>query len=124
MLRRVVIGVAMACLMSGAAYAVDEEMVDNECTRAAQRGRGGRAEQDRRQCLERGRRREGQPDARQADALCTEGKFKDASAALGTSQRDGRQEIAALPKDGTACRPPRYQRASTRIAQAPPVALP
>jgi len=33
MLRRVVIGVAIACLMGGAAYAVDEDpAVDNECT--------------------------------------------------------------------------------------------
>jgi hypothetical protein len=32
MLRRVVIGVAMACLMGGTAYAVDEETGDNQCT--------------------------------------------------------------------------------------------
>ncbi len=32
MLRRVVIGAAMACLMGGTAYAVDEDAVDNQCT--------------------------------------------------------------------------------------------
>ncbi len=32
MLRRVAIGLAMACLMGGTAYAADEEAVDNECT--------------------------------------------------------------------------------------------
>ena len=32
MLRRVVIGVAMLCLMGGTAYAIDEEPADNECS--------------------------------------------------------------------------------------------
>jgi len=32
MLRRVVIGAAMACLMGGTAYAVDEEPTDTACS--------------------------------------------------------------------------------------------
>ena len=84
MLRRVVIGAAMACLMGGAAYAVDEEPVDNECTQqltateeAVQNKIDANALSD--------------TDADkvnelldEADALCTEGKFAEASATLAT----------------------------------------
>lgn len=84
MLRRVVIGVAMACLMGGTAYAVDEDAVDNECTQqltateeAVQNKIDANALSD--------------ADADkvnelldEADALCTEGKFAEASATLAT----------------------------------------
>ena len=84
MLRRVVTGVAIACLMGGAAYAVDEEAVDNECT--AQLTSAEETVHDR---IESNALSEADADKvnellDQADALCTEGKFAEASAALAT----------------------------------------
>jgi hypothetical protein len=84
MLRRVVIGAAMACLMNGAAYAVDEEEVDNECTQqlaateeAVQNKIDANALSD-----EESEKINQMLD--EADALCTEGKFPEASATLDT----------------------------------------
>ena len=84
MLRRVVIGVAIACLMTGAAYAVDEEAVDNECT--AQLTSVEETVHDK---VESNALSEADADKvnellDQADALCTEGKFAEASATLAT----------------------------------------
>jgi hypothetical protein len=85
MLRRVVIGVAIACLMGGPAYAVDEEAaVDNECT--AQLTSAEETVHDR---IESNALSEADADKvnellDQADALCTEGKFAEASATLAT----------------------------------------
>ena len=84
MLRRVVTGVAIACLMGGAAYAVDEEPVDNECT--AQLTSAEETVHDR---IESNALSEADADKvnellDQADALCTEGKIDEATATLAT----------------------------------------
>ena len=85
MLRRVVIGVAMACLMDGAAYAQDEEPAgDNECT--AQLTAVEETVHDK---IESNALSEADADKvnellDEADALCTEGKFTEASATLAT----------------------------------------
>ena len=84
MLRRVVIGVAMTCLMGGAAYAGDEGAVDNECTEQLTT-----AEETVHDRIESNALSEADADKvnellDQADALCTEGKFAEASATLAT----------------------------------------
>jgi hypothetical protein len=84
MLRRVVIGVAMASLMGGAAYAVDEDAGDNECT--AQLASVEETVHDK---IESNALSEADADKvnellDEADALCTEGKFPEASATLAT----------------------------------------
>jgi soluble cytochrome b562 len=84
MLRRVVIGVAIACLTCGAAYAVDEDAVDNECT--AQLTSVEETVHDK---IESNALNEADADKinellDQADALCTEGKFAEATATLAT----------------------------------------
>jgi hypothetical protein len=84
MLRRVVIGVAMASLMGGAAYAVDEDAGDNECT--AQLTSVEETVHDK---IESNALSEADADKvnellDEADALCTEGKFPEASATLAT----------------------------------------
>ena len=84
MLRRVVIGVAMACLMGGTAYAVDEEAVDNECTEqltAAEEAVHNKIDAN---ALSEADAEKVNELLDQADALCTEGKFQDASATLAT----------------------------------------
>ena len=87
MLRRVVIGVAMASLMGGAAYAVDEDAGDNECT--AQLTSVEETVHDK---IESNALSEADADKvnellDEADALCTEGKFPEASATLATVSR-------------------------------------
>ena len=84
MLRRVVIGVAMASLMGGAAYAVDEDAGDNECT--AQLTSVEETVHDK---IESNALSEADADKvnellDEADALCTEGKYPEASATLAT----------------------------------------
>jgi hypothetical protein len=78
------IGVAMACLMGGTAYAVDEEAVDNECTQQLTT-----TEETVHDRIESNALSEADADKvnellDQADALCTEGKFTEASATLAT----------------------------------------
>lgn len=85
--RRVVIGVAIACLMGGAAYAADENEgagEDNQCT--AQLTTVEETVHDR---IEANSLNEADAEKinellDQADALCTEGKFTEASATLAT----------------------------------------
>ena len=82
MLRRVAIGVALACILGGTAYAVDED-VDNECTEREPSA----AEEAVQNKLDANALNEADAEKvnellDQADALCTEGNFKDASAAL------------------------------------------
>ena len=84
MLRRVVIGVAMACLMGRAAYAVDEGQVDNECTQQLTV-----AEEAVQNKIDANALSDADADKvnellDEADALCTEGKFAEASATLAT----------------------------------------
>ncbi len=88
MLRRVVIGAAVACLVSGAAYAVDEgtegDTGDNECTQqlaateeavASKQDAAPMSDEDFAKINEL---------LDQADAQCTEGNLKDATATLAT----------------------------------------
>ncbi len=82
MLRGVVIGVAMACLMGGAAYAVDEEPADNECS--DQVAATDEAVQSKVDSMSEADAEKVNQLLDQADALCTEGKFQDASATLAT----------------------------------------
>ena len=85
MLRRVVIGVAMASLMGGAAYAVDEDAgEDNECTQQLTA-----TEEVVQNKIDANALSEADADKvnellDEADALCTEGKFPEASATLAT----------------------------------------
>ena len=84
MLRRVVIGVAMTCLMGGAAYAVDDEAVDNECTQqltAAEEAVQNKIDAN---ALNEADAEKVNELLDQADAQCTEGKFAEASAILAT----------------------------------------
>jgi hypothetical protein len=84
MLRRVVIGVAMACLMSGAAYAQDEEPADNACSdQVAAADEAVQSKVDANALSEADAEKANQL-LDQADAFCTEGKFQDASATLET----------------------------------------
>ena len=84
MLRRVVIGDAMACLMGGAAYAVDEEPADNACSdQVAAADEAVQSKIDANALSEADAEKVNQL-LDQADALCTEGKFQDATATLET----------------------------------------
>ena len=83
MLRRVVIGASLACLMGGAAYAVDEPAEgDDQCTQqlaAAEEAVQNKIDAN---ALNEADAEKVNELLDQADALCTEGNFKDASAAL------------------------------------------
>jgi soluble cytochrome b562 len=81
MLRRVAIGVALACIMGGTAYAVDED-VDNECTRQLSAAEEAVQNKIDANALNDDEAEKVNELLDQADALCTEGNFKDASAAL------------------------------------------
>jgi hypothetical protein len=84
MLRRVVIGVAMACLMSGAAYAQDEEPADNACSdQVAAADEAVQSKVDANALSEADAEKANQL-LDQADAFCTEGNLKDARATLDT----------------------------------------
>jgi hypothetical protein len=85
MLRRVVTGVAIACLMGGVAYAQEEEPVpDSEC--AQQLTTAQEAVQDKvdANALSEADQEKIYALLDEADALCTEGKSDEASATLGT----------------------------------------
>lgn len=84
MLRRVVIGAAMTCLMGGTAYAVDEEPVDNQCTEQLTT-----VEETVHDKLEANALSDADVDKVNelldlADALCTEGKIAEATSTLAT----------------------------------------
>jgi soluble cytochrome b562 len=81
MLRRVAIGVALACIVGGTAYAVDED-VDNECTRQLSAAEEAVQNKIDANALNDDEAEKVNQLLDQADALCTEGNFKDASAAL------------------------------------------
>jgi len=84
MLKRVVIGVVMVCLMGGAAYAVDEEPADNECSdQVASTDEAVQTKIDANALSDADQQKVNQL-LDEADALCTEGKFQDASAKLAT----------------------------------------
>ncbi len=84
MLRRAVIGVAMACLMGGTAYAVDEEPTDTACSDQVTA-----ADEAIQSKIDANTLSEDEADKLnrlldEADALCTQGKFQEASAKLAT----------------------------------------
>jgi hypothetical protein len=84
MLRRAVIGVAMACLMGGTAYAVDEEPTDTACSDQVTA-----ADEAIQSKIDANALSEDEADKLnrlldEADALCTQGKFQEASAKLAT----------------------------------------
>jgi len=81
MLRRVAIGAALACILGGTAYAVDEN-VDNECTEQLSAAEEAVQNQIDANALSDDEAEQVNQLLDQADALCTEGNFKDASAAL------------------------------------------
>ncbi|MGA8691745.1 MAG: hypothetical protein ACLQF1_16565 [Methyloceanibacter sp.] len=85
MLRRVVIGAALACLMGGAAYAVDEPAEgDDQCTQQLA------AAEEAVESKQEAKPMSDEDFAKvnelldQADAQCTEGNLKDATATLAT----------------------------------------
>ena len=84
MLRRLVTGVAIVCLMGGAAYAQGEEPVDSAC--AQQLTTAQEAVQDRvdNNALSEADQEKIYALMDEADALCTEGKSDEAIATLGT----------------------------------------
>ena len=82
MLRRVVIGVAMLCLMGGTAYAIDEEPADNECSdQVASIDEAVQTKIDANALSDADQQKVNQL-LDEADALCTEGKFEEASAKI------------------------------------------
>ena len=84
MLRRAVLGVAVLCLMGGAAYAQDETEGDNECTQqltAAEETVHDKIESN---ALSEADAEKVNELLDEADALCTGGKFPEASATLAT----------------------------------------
>ena len=84
MLRRVVIGIAMACLMGGVAYAQDEPPVDNECTQKLTATEEAVQNKIDANALSYDEAEKVNQMLDEADALCTEGKFPEASATLDT----------------------------------------
>ncbi|HZP09691.1 hypothetical protein [Methyloceanibacter sp.] len=81
MLRRVAIGAALACILGGTAYAVDEN-VDNACTEQLSAAEEAVQNKIDANALSDDEAEQVNQLLDQADALCTEGNFKDASAAL------------------------------------------
>ena len=84
MLRRVVIGVAMACLIGGGAYAQDEEPRATTSARSSSPRPRRPCRQDRGNALSDADAEKVNEMLDEADALCTEGKFPEASATLAT----------------------------------------
>ena len=84
MLRRLVTGVAIVCLMGGAAYAQDEEAVDSACAQqltAAQESVQDKVDNN---VLSEADQEKIYALMDEADALCTEGKSDEAIATLAT----------------------------------------
>ena len=84
MLRRAVLGVAIACLMGGAAYAQDETEGDNECTSQLTAVEETVHDKIEANALSEDDANKVNELLDEADALCTEGKFTEASATLAT----------------------------------------
>ena len=126
MLRRVLIGVAIACLMGGAAYAQDEEPADSQC--AQQLTTAQEVVQDKvdANALSEADQEKVYELLDQADALCTEGKSDEASATLAAVN----QMVAKSPlafgyggAGGTAfpSARPSLQRRRSRLSVTPPI---
>ena len=84
MLRRAVLGVAMVCLIGGGASAQDETEGDNECTQQLTAAEETVHDKIEANALSEADAEKVNELLDQADALCTEGKFPEASATLDT----------------------------------------
>ncbi|MGV1013948.1 MAG: hypothetical protein ACOYB4_03165 [Methyloceanibacter sp.] len=86
MLRRLVIGAALVCLMGASAYAQDEEQaaeeVDNECTEQLTRAEELVFDKIEANALSEAEAETVHQLLDEADAFCTEGNFPEASAKL------------------------------------------
>ena len=100
MLRRVVIGAALACLMGGGAYAVDEEAVNSECTEQLASTEEVVHDRIENNALSEEDAEKINELLDEADALCTEGKLKEATAMLATVNNmvGGKAKPQAKPK--------------------------
>jgi hypothetical protein len=84
MLRRAVLGLALTCLMGGTAYAQDDAEVDNECTQQLTAVTEKVYDKVEANALSDADAEKVNELLDEADALCTEGKFAEASATLAT----------------------------------------
>jgi hypothetical protein len=84
MLRRAVLGAAIACLIGGGAYAQDETEGDNECTQQLTTVEETVHDKIEANALSEADAEKVNELLDQADALCTDGKFPEASATLAT----------------------------------------
>jgi hypothetical protein len=84
MLRRAVLGLALTCLMGGAAYAQDDAEVDNECTQQLTAVTEKVYDKVEANALSEADAEKVNELLDEADALCTEGKFDEAGATLAT----------------------------------------
>ncbi|HVQ10655.1 MAG TPA: hypothetical protein VMS19_01975 [Methyloceanibacter sp.] len=85
MLRRVVIGASLACLLSGAAYAVDEPAEgDDQCTQQLAAAEEAVQNKIDAQSLSEADTEKVNELLDQADAQCTEGNLAEATATLAT----------------------------------------
>jgi hypothetical protein len=84
MLRRAVLGLALTCLMGGAAYAQDDAEVDNECTQQLTAVTEKVYDKVEANALSEADAEKVNELLDEADALCTEGKFAEAGATLAT----------------------------------------
>jgi len=82
MLRRAVLGVALICLVGGGAYAQDMSEEDNECTRQLTAAEEKVHDKIEANALSEADAEKVNLMLDEADALCTEGKFSEASATL------------------------------------------
>jgi hypothetical protein len=84
MLRLAVLGLALTCLMGGTAYAQDDAEVDNECTQQLTAVTEKVYDKVEANALSDADAEKVNELLDEADALCTEGKFAEASATLAT----------------------------------------
>ena len=84
MLRRAVLGVAMACLIGGGAYAQDETEGDNECTQQLTVAEETVHDKIEANALSEADAEKVNELLDEADALCTEGNGAEASERLAT----------------------------------------
>jgi hypothetical protein len=84
MLRGAVLGAAIACLITGGAYAQDETEGDNECTQQLSATEESVHDKIEANVLSEADAMKINELLDQADALCDEGKFPEASATLDT----------------------------------------
>ncbi len=82
MLKQIVTGAALACLIAGAAYAADKDADDTECTQQLTKAEEVVHDKIESNALSEAEAEKVNELLDEADALCTEGNFKEASATL------------------------------------------